>query len=414
MKCLFAITVATTVLYFPYGRAVAFQEEAALLPAGTTLNVNSRYKIESVEVENGGREVPKALRRELERFAGRAYRTELLDEIERRLKQEYPGSKVTRKVSKGDQANHVKLRFDLERSKRIVDFASPRLAYHSQQGFTFGADATARLGTNLVSFGLVTDNDEKVERFTGMRGAVVVPHGRFRFAFLAESYRAQWDREVRDAGVPLYRARNNFEPTLIFEVLPGLEFRAGFSFNQLEYQFPAAGDLASHAVISTLRYTKQRALGTAGTQTLEAGYNLRAAANFLSSDFSFRRHAGEVRYTMKQGESSLALSAMAGGIDGAAPILERFVLGNTRTLRGWNRFDLAPTGGNRMMHFSADGRYRFLRAIYDTGTVWDAGRPIQIRQSAGLGVVIHGFTAMVACPIRNGSIEPVFLLGMNF
>jgi hypothetical protein len=432
MKCLFAISMASTVLLFPYGRAVAFQQPTSaadlpILPANSTpgidaLNINSRYRIESIAVENGGRPLPKTLQAEFTRLSGRLYRTEVLDLIERRLRQEFPGSKIVRSVTKGDQPNHVKVRFDLERTKRIVDFSSPRLAFHSQQGFTFAADATVNAKGNLFSVGLVTDNDERVERYTGLRAAAVVPvpaaSNRWKFGFLTEAYRSQWNGNTLATGEATYRTRRNLEPSVIYTLPLGekesLEFHAGVSFQSLDFPFPAAGSQAANAVISTLRYTKQRPLGSTGTQTLDAGYNLRAAATSLASDFSYRRHSGEVRYHLQQPQFALTLSALTGAIDGAAPLFDRFVLGNTRTLRGWNRFDLAPAGGNRMAHFSADGRYQFLRAIYDSGTVWNAGRPIAMRHSAGLGVVIHGFTAMIACPIRNGSIEPVFLLGMNF
>jgi outer membrane protein assembly factor BamA len=105
---------------------------------------------------------------------------------------------------------------------------------------------------------------------------------------------------------------------------------------------------------------------------------------------------------------------MIGAIDGRAPVLDRFVLGNTQTLRGWNRYEIAPLGADRVIHFSADGRYSFVRAVYDTGTIWTAGRPKVLRHSAGLGFVISGITAMVAIPIRSSSIEPIFLVGMNF
>jgi hypothetical protein len=403
MKCLFATLMATTVLLAPYGRAVAFQDT----------NVNSRYRIERISVQSAAASVSKALQHEFDRLMGRPFRTELIDAIEKRIKAEFPGFRVTRNVSKGEKQDMVQVLFLLERSKKVIDINTPRLAYHSKQNFSFGATADMTVAKTNLSLGLITDNDERVERSSGIRGAVVSPliYKRIRLAFLGESYRSQWQGQSNE----FYRTRTNFEPTAVIDLAEGLELRAGFSFNNLEYQLPAARVQAAHAVISTLRYSKQWQLGLTGAQTLEAGYSLRAAANFLSSDFSYRRHAVEARHNLRfRPEASLELSTAFGGIDGRAPVLDRFVIGNTRTLRGWNRFDIAPLGADRMIHFSADGRYRFIRAVYDTGTVWDPGRPKVLRHSAGCGFVVSGITAMVAFPIRSGRIEPIFLVGMNF
>ncbi|WP_031501022.1 hypothetical protein [Bryobacter aggregatus] len=411
MKCLFATLVASTVLLVPFGRAVAFQDT----------NVNSRYRIELITIDNGTHPPSEALQRELDRLVGRPYRTETLDAVERRVRLEYPSYRVTRVVAKGGMQDHIRVRFELESTRKIIDFSSPRFSYHSQQQFTFGAGADLNFERASFNFGLITDNNERVERYSGYHGAVVAPiaHSRFKVALLGESYRTQWNRKTLMVSDALYRTRTNIEPTLIYDIARGLELRAGFSFNNLEMQFPVARDQAVNAVITTLRYSRQWQLGLTGTQTLEAGYSLRAAASFLRSDFDYRRHMGEARFTLASGNSekstsSLSFSSLVGAIDGSAPVLDRFVLGNTHTLRGWNRFDLAPAGADRVIHFSADGRYHFVRAVYDTGTLWNAGRPKVLRHSLGVGVVVSGITAMVAFPIRNGSMEPIFLVGMNF
>ena len=40
----------------------------------------------------------------------------------------------------------------------------------------------------------------------------------------------------------------------------------------------------------------------------------------------------------------LLLRGLAGTISGRAPLFERFALGDTRTLRGWNKFDVDQWG----------------------------------------------------------------------
>ncbi len=409
MKCLFATFLASTVLLLPHERAVAFDNTSYT-------NVNSRYRIERVSIQHSNSVVSQALQRELDRLVGRPYRTETIDAVEQRIRGEFPGFTISRNVAKGEKQDQIRVEFVLERSRKYLDLNVPRLAFHSEQKFSFGATADLNLGATSTSLGFISDNDERVERFTGLRAAFVAPLAKnLRIAFLGEAYQSRFRGESSE----FYRSRTNYEPTLIYTLAPGLEVRGGFSFNNLEFQFPAARNQAANAVITTLRYSKQWQLGLASTQTLEAGYSLRAAARSLGSDFQYRRHLGEARLSFASGNSekskaTLAFSSMIGAIDGRAPVLDRFVLGNTQTLRGWNRYEIAPVGADRVIHFSADGRYSFVRAVYDTGTIWTAGRPKVLRHSAGLGFVISGITAMVAIPIRSSSIEPIFLVGMNF
>ena len=41
-------------------------------------------------------------------------------------------------------------------------------------------------------------------------------------------------------------------------------------------------------------------------------------------------------------------------MNGRAPLFERFTLGDSRTLRGWSKFDVAPVGGSRVAHGSLE------------------------------------------------------------
>ena len=101
-------------------------------------------------------------------------------------------------------------------------------------------------------------------------------------------------------------------------------------------------------------------------------------------------------------------------MNGNAPLYERFVLGDSTTLRGWNRFDLDPLGGSRMIHGSIDYRYRFFQAFYDTGAVWDRPDEREQRQSVGVGFKKENFQLAVAFPLRVGHVDPIFYAGMNF
>jgi len=90
-------------------------------------------------------------------------------------------------------------------------------------------------------------------------------------------------------------------------------------------------------------------------------------------------------------------------------------------LRGWNKYDLDPLGGNRMAYGSVTYGYRILRVFYDAGSVWDQGTSPEARQSAGIGVssglgILEkgAFLLAVAFPLRQGRADPVLIAGMNF
>lgn len=420
MKCLTAIatfTMAATALLFPYGRAVGFEyrEDLVAPVASISSNVNERYKVEVVGIRNWRGFLSRRLERDMRRMEGKQFRAEAVDALVRQMESEFPGYEIRRKVERGSRPEFVRVFFDLERKRRTIDLRSPRVLYSSLSGGSAAADLNIEAGPLSATAGYVSDNDERVERFSGFRGGLLLPlgDGRVKLGLLGESYRSSWNAQL--SGNPeLYRARNSVEPSVVWSVARGVEVHAGLSFQSLAMQVPAAGDLAANALFTTLRYSRQWQHGLTGSKTLVAGYGLRAAASSLGSDFSYRRHVGEAGFKVSGEEVSVGVNTVVGGIDGIAPLMDRFVLGNSRTLRGWNRFALAPEGANRMAHISVDGTYKHLRLCYDTGTIWNAGRPKVLRHSAGLGVTFHGWTAMLALPLRGGAIEPVVLIGMNF
>jgi hypothetical protein len=62
-----------------------------------------------------------------------------------------------------------------------------------------------------------------------------------------------------------------------------------------------------------------------------------------------------------------------------------------------------------------------MRVFFDTGSVWDEGKPIEVKESAGvgissgLGVLQKGaFLLAMAFPLRQGHVTPVVIAGMNF
>src|SRR5204862_195156 len=128
----------------------------------------------------------------------------------------------------------------------------------------------------------------------------------------------------------------------------GLTLSFGAGFQRFDTQLPAARTQSANAAITALRYERRIEGWGADQHELEAGYSLRAATRILNSDFSYARHRWSVRYASTRGRHCLTGETIAGLITGHAPLFERYVLGASRMLRGWNKYDLDPLGGSRV------------------------------------------------------------------
>jgi len=143
-------------------------------------------------------------------------------------------------------------------------------------------------------------------------------------------------------------------------------------------------------------------------------YDLRMGTRSLGSDFVYGRHRWQFRYALTHGKHTLTDQATAGLITGQAPLFERFVLGNSTMLRGWNKYDIDPLGGNRMLHNSVEYRYGALQIFYDSGAIWDSGQTAIARNSIGCGLRQGAFFIAMAFPLRENRVEPIFMVGMNY
>jgi len=400
---------------------------AAALVAGNqepAANVNSRYTVESVEIRPPDKfKVSDTLAGEMRKLIGVKFDHEVLERLGRRIRRELKMRVVSMKVTKGTQPDHVKVFYEPSERGQNTDVVQPRFIYHAKQNFTFGADATWRHSGHNFSGGILTDNDELIERYSGVRGGYErsgLAANHLAIKFDLETWRAQWSGATRAAldtspEVPgIYRTRFHFRPAATVTIVKPLTVTAGISFQSFETQFPAARTENSTAAFGTLRFRGEWEPSPVHHHKLDAGYNLRAATRTLDSDFVYTRHFWDIQYTYKGAHDTLIAAGMAGSIYGRAPLFERFVLGNSRTLRGWNKYDLDPLGGDRMGHGSLDYRYRWFRAVYDVGSTWRRGQQAQVRQSIAAGLGEDSFWALVAFPIREGRADPIFMIGLNF
>jgi outer membrane protein assembly factor BamA len=401
------------------------------------LNVNSRYIVESIDFTRQHHyRLSNAVVEEMHRLVGSKLNDEAVRRLAQRIRRELRAQNVTFRLARGGEPGSVKVLLEVDRGNTNFDLSVPKFAYNSSQGWTVVSEATAGMGDNAVSLGVLTDGDTLAERFSGLQAKYIrhnVAGDRLSLGLEFDAYHEQYNPATLAAfdssststlsslGAGAYRSRTNLEPSATFVLAKPLTLTVGLSFERLDPQVSAAPSESANAVINTLRYHQRWSNSDATVQELDAGYNLRAATKFLATDLAYTRHAVNVRYGFKHDSQSVEVALVAGLILGRAPLFERFVLGNSATLRGWNKFDIDPLGGNRVVHGSVTYGYHIMRVFYDAGAVWDQGQSpdpkhsVGIGISSGLGLFQKGaFLLAVAFPIRQGRADPVFIAGMNF
>lgn len=399
-------------------------------PAGTAsvavrdANINSRYLVESVGIANSRRyHISRSLVEDMQNLVGRHFNSDLFQSLASRISNELHGHQVLFRLTRGTEPDRVRVTFEVTNPKTGLDLEAPRLVYNSREGASAEGDAILSFGANTLTFAVLSDGDSMVERASGIRARfdrLAVGSERVRLGFEFDSYHEQYNSLTESAAAEqnnmgaLYRTRRNFEPCASFVIAGPLTWTVGLSFQQFEQQFPSTQTASSDAIVSDLRYDNKWDDSTAGRHHFSAGYSIRVATTLLGGAFAYTRHAVDATYHWKRGHQSAELAFLGGAIAGRAPLFDRFVLGTSSTLRGWDKYEIDPLGGSRVVYGSAGYGYRMMRAFYDTGAIWEQRTNAQTRQSVGLGVKVEGVLLAVAFPIRSDHIEPVFIAGMNF
>jgi hypothetical protein len=407
-----------------------------LLFAGTQesdLNVNKRYTVDTVIVAGKGwrtnlssdqnEKISPGLRKELAALIGQKLNPGVLDDLATRLKKEFSAREVNHHLLRGDTPDHVRVEFEVKAARGNVDATVTKFVYSSKEGWSGAGAVGFTMHQNTLLFGLASDGDSLEERNAGISARYENKHlgtDRVNLRFQFESYHEQWNSNTLDAlaahpGLTsdAYRTRQNFQPAATIVLAKPLTLEIGASFERLENQYPASHTEAANALVSALRY--HRRLDDSDFQhEVDAGYTLRAATKLLDSDFVYASHFWDLHYRVTHGKHQLMDDVSGGVISGRAPLFERFVAGNSYYLRGWNKYDLDPVGGNRLLHNTVEYRYGPFQAFYDTGAVWDSGQTATQRHSAGVGIKESIFSLAVAFPLRSGHVEPIIMLGMIY
>ncbi len=183
--------------------------------------------------------------------------------------------------------------------------------------------------------------------------------------------------------------------------------------SELETLSSASESQMANAVVVSVGYDQEWAPASGGSHRAHASFTRRAASEKLESDLVYTRYVIHGGYRYQWAKHSVLLSASGGGISGDAPLFERFSLGDSLTLRGWNKYDIAPTGGDRMYHASVEYRYRGLALFLDSGSVWDHGTEARARFAAGVGLHPGPVFFTLGFPLNTDDLHPVFTMGFR-
>jgi predicted outer membrane protein len=391
-------------------------------------NINARYVVESVEIEGPSTDLSQQLRDDLQKLVGKRLDTEEADRLKDRLESELRGRDVARRIAKGSEAGRIRVVFEVI-EEPWIRFAPTRskLVYHAEQGWSGVLDIpmTGSRSRHRFTAGVVfNDIDELIEEYSGFRlGFESRMIGteklgvRLDFARFNETWEdATLSALALDPTIPEpYRNRLTFEPTVTFAFSPSVRLRGGVSLSDMESLTHAPDSQKANAWVAGIGADHTwRAQDGSASQSLDANYELRAAVDGLDSDLRYKRHLGQARYRYKEGRSEALGSIALGYISGEPPLFERFSLGNSTTLRGFDKYDIAPTGGERMFHSSIEYRYAHVAVFFDTGSVWDRDGDAKIRYSTGFGVNNDNFFLLLGFPLNGDDATPIFMTGVRF
>lgn len=396
-----------------------------------TDNVNSRYTVERVDLTGyASKSVSRGIRQRLNGMIGRNLDSTALDRIAARIRDELRVEEVRIRIGKGTRPLQVAVQLEIEHHHKAVDFNLSRIGYLSNEGPTAAVGINTEFAGNRASIAYLSDADQFIERASGFQGGFERTHltrdSRVGLRINYGALSSQWNNDsvAAFAAAPTaarYGFRQYVEPELLVAITPQLQFSVGASVEHLENIENASmpRNLAANAVTGGLRY-HSRFEGTAAlTQDLDAGYTMRVATRALGSDFVYTRHSTTVTYALHHVRQTLRFKWAGGVVNGNAPIYDRFALGNSSTLRGWNKYAIAPLGGSRIAHGSVEYRYRMLEAFYDVGSIGDSLPAARVaakgvKHSLGVGIRKDALQLAVAFPLKNGRLDPVFLAGVNF
>jgi hypothetical protein len=391
-------------------------------------DANARYLIERVEIRGiSESDVAADLNAEVQTLVGKPLGSEDVDEVEAKVRTAFPDYDVSRRVIRGRRSGEIRLLFilDQKESARWLRFTALKsnLLYHSDQGWGAFMDfPISGREFRITPIVAIDHGDELIEEYSGF--GVRVESRKLGSERLGASFEwTTFDQDWRDAtlaalganpGIPgAYDDRTTVTPLVNFAVTRQLSAGGGVAITEMEPLSGAPESQMANAYIGRVRF-EARWEHAAADHAVDAQFTVRSASETLESDFTYTRYFGQAEYEYRRSKHTVLASGLVGGIDGTAPLFERFSLGDSRTLRGWNKYDIAPAGGERVFHTSLEYRNRGFALFLDSGTVWDPGVDKRVRVAAGVGFHTDPFFMTLGFPLNTDDVRAVFTTGVRF
>src|SRR6185503_4500837 len=414
----------------PDGGARVFFVAARMRDADHQGDVNAKYVVEDVRIYGVSESrITAEMRADQKALEGKPMDADLAERLQARLQASFEKYSVERRTSRGKQPGQIRLIFRLERKEESFwlrfEKTDDNLVYHSDQGW--GAILPLTMSSNefmVQPHFAFSSANELVEEYSG--GGVrfdtrKLGTDRLGLFFDWSTFEQTWRKETLAAIVgsttltALYRSRRTVTPLLKFAITPHLAVAGGVSIVELDdLDESSSGSRMANAAVWSVRFDQRWKLAPKVLHDLEASFTTRVGTESLESDLVYKRHLGEATYLFEQRRHSLLLSGMAGGTTGDAPLFERFTLGDAATLRGWSKYEIAPLGGDRVFHASAEYRYRGLAVFLDSGSVWNKGTERKLRFSTGFGYAPGPVFMMLGFPLNTSDSRAVFMMGLRF
>jgi hypothetical protein len=410
----------TTHVVFVVARIVDDQE--------LSTDINTRYIVDEVEIEGIDDErISRALRDALQTLVGRRLDNDEADALAERLEAEQPDYDVGRRVSRGDDSGRLRVVFKFDLSEERIWVPRPpdrtKLVFHGDQGWSGALDIDAGGPRHMVTLGFAWSNqDDLLEEYSAQRlrfATRMAGSRRVGLSLELARFKNTWDDatllalEAAPSIPAAYGKRVTVEPAVTFALTRHARIAGGLSVSDLDPLTEGGATQSARAAMLSAGFERTWESDGNRSQRVQAYYDLRAGADMLESDLIYRRHFGRAGYEYRHDDNVVVVHTRFGRLTGDAPLFERFTLGDTATLRGWDKFELAPAGATRMMHQTVEYRFRHFAYFVDAGSLWAPGDEIKMKLATGVG--FHGDHAFltVGFPLNSDRAGVTFMMGAD-
>lgn len=395
-------------------------------------NINTKYIVEEVRVRGvSPSAIEKQLHDDMDALVGKPLDQEQAERIDARLRAAFPDYDISRRTVRGSEQGKIRVIYELQRSERSrflrFEPIEANGTYHSDQGWgTYVEMPIGGRNIRVTPLFAWDTTDDLLEEYSGLGirfEARKLGTERLGLSMEGTWFNQDWRDQtlfalLLDPTVPgPYSERSTFTPMLSFAITPQLRISGGVGITELEpleTLIPLPQPTMANVAIGSIGYTFRHRESRKPKHDVEAAFTVRNGTSSLESDYDYTRSLGQAEYTFGYRSHDVIVSAMGGVINGNAPLFERFALGDARTLRGWDKFQISPIGANQMFHASLEYRFKWVQAFFDAGSVWNKGTERQVRTSVGFGLLAGPVYLTLGIPLNTDDLRAVFMMGLRF